>query len=114
MLATKRVKITRGKSGCRGLQFIKRISEAQGRLRELVVAEKRPSANERAAVPEVSVNPGRRRFQRWIFTEEKAPDMPEHRRTIRRGDKPEGQVTKRQRENSGEAGRLVRWNLPVI
>ena len=48
------------------LPFLKRISEAQGRLRELVVAEKRPSANERAAVPEVSVNPGRRRFQRWI------------------------------------------------
>ena len=47
------------------LPFLKRISEAQGRLRELVVAEKRPSANERAAVPEVSVNPGRRRFQRW-------------------------------------------------
>ena len=40
------------------MPFLKRISEAQGRLRELVVAEKRPSANERAAVPEVSVNPG--------------------------------------------------------
>jgi len=35
------------------LPFLKRISEAQGRLRELVVAEKRPSANERAAGPEV-------------------------------------------------------------
>jgi hypothetical protein len=36
------------------LPFLKLISEAQGRLRELVVAKKRPSANERAAVPEVS------------------------------------------------------------
>ena len=30
--------------------------------------------------PEVSVNPGRRRFQRWIFTEENPPNMPEYRR----------------------------------
>ena len=49
------------------LPFLKRISEAQGRLRELVVAEKRPSANERAAVPEVSVNPGRRRVSALDF-----------------------------------------------
>ena len=34
--------------------------------------------------------------------------------TIRRGDKPEGQVTKKQMENFGEAGQQVRWNLPVI
>jgi len=65
------------------LPFLKRISEAQGRLRELVVAEKRPSANEKAAVPEVSVNPGRRRFQRWIFTEENSPNMLEASQTIR-------------------------------
>jgi hypothetical protein len=35
-------------------------------------------------------------------------------RTIRRDDKPEGQVTKKQMENFGEAERHVRWNLPVI
>jgi hypothetical protein len=29
------------------------------------------SANETAGGPEVSVNPGRRKFQRWISTEEK-------------------------------------------
>jgi hypothetical protein len=37
----------------------------------------------------VSVNPGRRRFQRWIFTEENPPNMPEYRglfdETISRG-----------------------------
>ena len=33
--------IARGKSGGRGLPFLKRISEAQGRLRELVEAEKK-------------------------------------------------------------------------
>ena len=35
------------------------------------------------------MNPGRRRFQRWIFTEENPPNMPEYRglfdETISRG-----------------------------
>jgi hypothetical protein len=80
VLATKRVKITRGKSGCRGLQFLKRISEAQDRLRELVVAEKRPSANERAAVPEVSVNPGAGGFSTGFSRKEIRLTCWRHRR----------------------------------
>jgi hypothetical protein len=42
---------------------------------------------------EVSVNPGRRRFQRWIFTEENPPNMPEYRGLFDETISQRGQIT---------------------
>ena len=49
-----------------------------------------------------------------ISTEENLPNMPEYRGLFDEAISQRDRVTKRQMENSGEAGRLVRWNLPVI